>query len=1043
MHPSLLLLLLGRADAVKKRDRPWYIPDAAKRNAGQGFSPGGQHRSGNVSSIDWTQAPSIQTTISPTSSPMASSAQDTLTTTASSGYQLHSSSDWQLTSLATQKTASVSTDGWMDSGFQTNSVGINTTPMGWSSQNEPSSSSSSTLDLGFSSDPVGIHTTWSLTSQPETGTVVPLSTSTSSEDDTFPVLVWTLGEQSTSSVHPKVTQAAGSASVIPMAESSTESALLPDPTQTTPGTTEQTVQESNQQTIPGTTEQTQTTPYNEPNFSSTFSDPSTYVGGNEETTSSVPSVTATAASDMTDTSDTILAPWSTDSEFSTSQMETSQEYSTSSANSYSINAVGEPTTFTSSTYDATAFPNSVDATVFSSPTWTTYGTAMSTTSSSSGTSSFYLSDSATATLSSDKSLGFTLSYQASSVESATGDEFGTMSTAGASTIAPILVSTPSSDASISTASNARFGTVGLPGSQGFATKSTSNVPALTPASSSMPLSMRVSEPSNGNQLSLPTVAGSTSVSAEGEYSEQYPQRSSRISVKSNPIYTAAQQPSSAQSRIHFATSSKVQGFSPSGPYPLSGAKSSQLVSASSPGPTYTGLHFSVPGSSQFLSSSKTPSEPISYNGNGSPMSESQTAMDSTNVISEPTTSPDSSTAPVSSLTDKSPTMPGVIWTTPSETSWTIGPDGTPSTTITAGQVSAGSVESNTAVSASVETTQARSVTTLPKYTPTDSGETVQTTLSTFISTTAQPPDTTNWLPSALLTASPVATQQPDSSETYESSRTTSSPDLPGVIAPPTDPSIGRSEKEVQIGFQYGLNYPFVVKHPVAAAQIFDYLPKGISNGLGIDASKVQMEELVSYQDQNLDWLMTIAHLYVPSNEVNQLSAQVRDRSSELYHHPDASVRALCSFINATVSVDTLYSSSQQSSSQQSSESSSNGSNGSDSEGGKGAVGAPGSLDQKSQPDMHYSHASGRTAGIAAGTVAGAGVLGGLLFLASMAARKKYRKRPVALGDTPPASSYHDEIQPAASVSSILPSSGRHRDLSISQPMMTENSLGWQ
>src|SRR5579862_403666 len=103
--------------------------------------------------------------------------------------------------------------------------------------------------------------------------------------------------------------------------------------------------------------------------------------------------------------------------------------------------------------------------------------------------------------------------------------------------------------------------------------------------------------------------------------------------------------------------------------------------------------------------------------------------------------------------------------------------------------------------------------------------------------------TTQWLPPTLV----VQTNAPSTLTGAAATQTGIPSGLPKAIAPdggvPPEP---RNTTMIQIGFNYQLPYPFVVANSIAAAQIFSYLPQGISYGLGIPADQVVMRTIEPY-----------------------------------------------------------------------------------------------------------------------------------------------------------------------------------------------------
>lgn len=263
--------------------------------------------------------------------------------------------------------------------------------------------------------------------------------------------------------------------------------------------------------------------------------------------------------------------------------------------------------------------------------------------------------------------------------------------------------------------------------------------------------------------------------------------------------------------------------------------------------------------------------------------------------------------------------------------------------------------------------------------------------------------------------------------------------------------MSKGQKEVSIGFKYGLNYPFVVSQPLAAAQIFNFLPQGLGYGLDKDADQFEMIDLSPYNKEGTNYLASVARLYIPSTLVDTLNSSIHDSSSKLFQNPDSTINALMNEIDPDISLDAL----------QSNDDSSD--DGSGSTGDGGANGAYGSLDQASQVTMGNATSAkskGQTAGIAVGTVAGALVVGSLLMFATRKYRQRVRLENDLYTESIGGSQYHDDSDTGStrfsrdSLSSILPAPHStqyaqypqyghgHGGPAISQPVMSENSLGW-
>jgi len=119
----------------------------------------------------------------------------------------------------------------------------------------------------------------------------------------------------------------------------------------------------------------------------------------------------------------------------------------------------------------------------------------------------------------------------------------------------------------------------------------------------------------------------------------------------------------------------------------------------------------------------------------------------------------------------------------------------------------------------------------------------------------------------------------------------------GIVSQPRDTSL------VQIGFSFGLNYNFVADNGASADQIFAFLPAGIAYGLGIKASNVTMYALQPYDTtKDLGYITTLALAYVPTSAVNNLSLQLKTAISNMYANPDRTVSTLMAMLNPSFPV---------------------------------------------------------------------------------------------------------------------------------------------
>ena len=257
---------------------------------------------------------------------------------------------------------------------------------------------------------------------------------------------------------------------------------------------------------------------------------------------------------------------------------------------------------------------------------------------------------------------------------------------------------------------------------------------------------------------------------------------------------------------------------------------------------------------------------------------------------------------------------------------------------------------------------------------------------------------------------------------------------------------------IQLGFTYGLNYPFVVGSSTAVTQIFAYLPQGVSHGIDVKNDAVVMQYLQPYNTLgSLGYITTLAMAYIPSDMVTPLQLGLMNPNSALYNHPSASVQTLMGMIDPSIPVLA---------GQSLNDGSTVNANGVSPPGTDGnGQGAPIGSDEGSSAPVRPS-----SIGIGVGVVAGAAVYGAAMFLVA----RRYKKRRSAHQRS---SSMMDSGEPRqVGEGSALMTGGRQsagyggwrsttppgeqgRDSRnsgtegsgrtyISPPVMAENSLGW-
>lgn len=267
---------------------------------------------------------------------------------------------------------------------------------------------------------------------------------------------------------------------------------------------------------------------------------------------------------------------------------------------------------------------------------------------------------------------------------------------------------------------------------------------------------------------------------------------------------------------------------------------------------------------------------------------------------------------------------------------------------------------------------------------------------------------------------------------------------------------------IQVGFNYGLNWPFVVSTDNSANQIFTYLPMGIANDLGLKVEDIKMAGLMPYDTTTqMNYITTLAQAYIPSYLVDQLRLDLLTPASAAYRNPNAQVRMLMSMINPTMPI--LPGANMDSSSKPKS---ANNPQASDS--GKGSGGAPIGGDSGSSQSV-----KGTSVGIGVGAVCGAAVYAAAMVYVARRYRKKRasHKRASSVPTTGEMTQRSPGVLSGGGMGSYFmsgangrgsgitngrgsgsrnsngtagsSSNGRSvRDQGISAPIMAENSLGW-
>ncbi|KAF2864451.1 hypothetical protein K470DRAFT_208295 [Piedraia hortae CBS 480.64] len=258
--------------------------------------------------------------------------------------------------------------------------------------------------------------------------------------------------------------------------------------------------------------------------------------------------------------------------------------------------------------------------------------------------------------------------------------------------------------------------------------------------------------------------------------------------------------------------------------------------------------------------------------------------------------------------------------------------------------------------------------------------------------------------------------------------------MPAMVLPPGGmPEVGPNKTLIQIGFNYELNYPFVIGADLATNQIFTYLPRGVAYGLEIPDGDVQMKGLLPYDTRaSLHYITTLAQAYIPTDRLTMLQQDLCKTTSKFYHHPNSTVRELMLMINCSISVNPGSSVAGAQSSNPAATASS-----------PAGEGAPIGADSgKSMP------IKGTSVGISVGAIAGAAVYAATMFY--VARRYRQRRQRHGRADSMPEMSHTEGMgmygagagQERGSRQSGSTNGRSVREQGISHPIQAGNSLGW-
>jgi hypothetical protein len=259
---------------------------------------------------------------------------------------------------------------------------------------------------------------------------------------------------------------------------------------------------------------------------------------------------------------------------------------------------------------------------------------------------------------------------------------------------------------------------------------------------------------------------------------------------------------------------------------------------------------------------------------------------------------------------------------------------------------------------------------------------------------------------------------------------------------------------VQLGFLFALNYEFVVGNPLSSAQIFQYLPLGVADGLGLRGDEIVMHSLAPLDTTlELGYVTTLAMAYMPSNMVSTLGLDLHVPAAAIYCNNDPSVNTLMNYIDPAIPLtpgSTLSGSAATGtgSGSQATSTSNSGNNG-----------VFNTNDQNTSSSVTTT-----TAGVAVGAVCGAAAYGAAMFFIARRYKKRKQAHRRSSSLISPSEMRQSSSPPLLSGANAYMSGGRTtpgtggndrnsrgsgrsngnsaRTQQISAPMMAENSLGW-
>ncbi|SCU88833.1 LAMI_0D11474g1_1 [Lachancea mirantina] len=220
-------------------------------------------------------------------------------------------------------------------------------------------------------------------------------------------------------------------------------------------------------------------------------------------------------------------------------------------------------------------------------------------------------------------------------------------------------------------------------------------------------------------------------------------------------------------------------------------------------------------------------------------------------------------------------------------------------------------------------------------------------------TTGSGESNSGWLPFVIVTESTMSNPS-SATGSFDAGATAT---LPQVISPSTPVSQPPNYTLITVGFTEPLNYPFLIRNPLASAQIFNFLPLVLCYPFNYSSSQVSARDLRPVIDSsvskaqssrnelsdsflqqrdtfmqhgnrwkdvdfsqvvvggiiptiipNKDYIASVAIVYFPSRAVNVLQKMVLNNNSRLYNNPVPYEESLAALIDPSVPLTGLINS---------------------------------------------------------------------------------------------------------------------------------------